>query len=134
MMQKTCEASANWDDNLLDHLVNTYLGWRSKLISLKEMNLKRLVLFDGFADKVDVHLFCHASEKAYAAGIYIVASTTDSNTQSLCIAVGGGGDSVDAGSVCLFGGITEQVNIYLVCKSIKEDQSFQVHFFQRNQL
>ena len=37
MMQKTWEASANWaiwDDKLLDHLVTTYFGWRSKLISL----------------------------------------------------------------------------------------------------
>ena len=82
MMQKTWEASANWDDKLPDHLVNTYLGWRSKLTSLKEMKLKRLVLLDGFADKVDVHVFCDASEKAYAACIYIVASTNDGITES----------------------------------------------------
>ena len=75
MMRKTWEASANLDDKLPDHLVNIYLGWRSKLTSLKEMKLKRLVLLDGFADKVGVHLFCDASEKAYAACIYIVAST-----------------------------------------------------------
>ena len=82
MMRKTCEASANWDDKLPDHLVNTYLGWRSKLTSLKEMKLKRLVLLDGFADKVDVHLFCDASEKAYAACIYIVASTNEGIIES----------------------------------------------------
>ena len=82
MMQKTWEASANWDDKLPDHLVNTYLGWRSKLSSLKEMKLKRLVLLDVFTDKVNAHLFCDASEKAYAACIYIVASTKDSITKS----------------------------------------------------
>ena len=82
MMQKTWEASTNWDDKLPDHLVNTYLGWRLKLPSLKEMKLKRLVLLHGFTDKVDVHLFCDASEKAYAACIYIVASTNDGITKS----------------------------------------------------
>ena len=62
MMKKTWGASANWDDKLPDHLVNTYLGWRSKLSSLKEMKLDRLVLLDAFTDKVNVHLFCDASE------------------------------------------------------------------------
>ena len=79
MMQKTWEASANWGDKLPDHLVNTYLGWRSKLSSLKEMKLKRLVLLDVFTDKVDAHLFCDASEKAC---IYIIASTKDGITKS----------------------------------------------------
>ena len=79
-MHKTWEVNAIWDDKLPDHLVNIYLEWRSKLISLKEMKLKLLVLLDGFADKVDVHLFCESSEKAYAACIYIVASTTAGNT------------------------------------------------------
>ena len=82
MMQKTWEASANWDDKLPDYLVKTYLGWRSKLSSLKEMKLKVWVLLDGFTDKVDVHLFCDASEKAYAACIYIFVSTNDGTTKS----------------------------------------------------
>ena len=85
-MKKTWETSANWYDKFPDPLVNTHLGWRTKLNSLKEMKLKRLVLLDGAADKVDVHLFCDASEKAYAAGINIVASTTDGNTQSSLLA------------------------------------------------
>ena len=73
---------------LPDHLVNKYLDlrWRSKLISLEEMKLERLVFSDGFADKVDIHLLCDSSENANAACIYIVASTTDSNTQS-CLMV-----------------------------------------------
>ena len=81
-MQKTWEGSPIRHDKLPGHLVNTYLGWRSKLSSLNDMKLKRLVLLDGFTNKIDVHLFCDASEKAYAACIYIVASTNNGITNS----------------------------------------------------
>ena len=82
LMQRSWESSTNWDEKLPDHLIIAYLEWRSKLTSLKEMKLERFILVEGLADNLDVHLFCDASEKAYAACIYVVASTRNGNVRS----------------------------------------------------
>ena len=51
------------------------------------MELKRFVLLDGFSDKVELHLFCDASERADAACIYIVAEDShDRRKSSLLVA------------------------------------------------
>ena len=59
-----------------------YLKWRSKFISLKDVELQRFILINGFSDKIELHLFCDASEQAYAACVYIVATDSHGRRKS----------------------------------------------------
>ena len=77
LMHRAREAKISWVDHLPSELADQYLNWRTKLISLKDVELQRFVLLDGFSDKIELHLFCDASERAHAACIYIV--DTDSH-------------------------------------------------------
>ena len=77
LMQRSWAASFSWNDHLPFEHADHHLIWRSKLISLKDVELQRIVLLHRFSDKIVLHLFCDASEKAYAASIHIVA--TDSH-------------------------------------------------------
>ena len=82
LMQRAWEAKISWDDHLPFELADQYLKWRTKLISLKDVELQRFVLLDGFSDKIELHLFCDASERAYAACIYIVATDSHGRRKS----------------------------------------------------
>ena len=46
------------------------------------MKLQRFVLLDGFSDKIELHLFCDASGRAYAAYIFIVATDSHGRRKS----------------------------------------------------
>ena len=70
------------DDHLPSELADHYLKWRSKLIALKDVELQRFVLLDKFWNKTELHLFCDASERAYAACIYIVATDSHGKRKS----------------------------------------------------
>ena len=76
-MQRAWEACFSWDDQLRSEHADQYLKCRSKLVSLKDMELPRFALLDGFSDKIELHLFCDASERIFAACNYNVA--TDSH-------------------------------------------------------
>ena len=62
LLQRAWEANISWDDQLPSELADHYLKCRSKLISLKDVELQRFILLDGFSDKTEMHLFCDASE------------------------------------------------------------------------
>ena len=51
------------------------------------MELQRFVLVDGFSDKTELHRFCDASERAYDAHIYIVATDFHGRWKSSLIVV-----------------------------------------------
>ena len=82
LMQRTWEAKISWDDHLSSELADQYLKWRTKLISLKDVELQRFVLPVGFSDKIELHLFCDASERAYAACIYNFATDSHGRRKS----------------------------------------------------
>ena len=82
LMQKHWKANCSWDDHLPSELADQYLKWRSELISLKDVELQRFVLFDGFSDKIELHLFCDASERVHADCIYIVATESHGRQNS----------------------------------------------------
>ena len=62
LLQKAWEAKISWDDQLPSELAEHYLKWRLKLISLKDVELQRFILLDGFLDKIEMHLFCDAQK------------------------------------------------------------------------
>ena len=66
LMQRAWEAKISWEDHIYSELADHYLKWRSNLISLRDVELQLFVLLDGFSDKIELHLFCDASERAYA--------------------------------------------------------------------
>ena len=66
LMQRASEASTSWDDQLPHELADEYLKWRSNVISLKDVKLQQFFLLDGIADRVELHLFCDASERTCA--------------------------------------------------------------------
>ena len=65
LVQRAWEAKISWDVHLPSELADQYLRWRTKLISLKDVELQRFVLLDGFSDKIELHLFCDASERVF---------------------------------------------------------------------
>ena len=60
----------NWDDPLPPHLASKWREVRATLTSLTSLQIPRCVVPAGATD-IELHLFCDASEKAYAAAIYI---------------------------------------------------------------
>ena len=87
LVQSAWEASISWDDQLPSELADHYWKWISKLISLKDVELQRFVLVDGFSDKIELHRFCDASDRVYDAHIYIVATDSHGRWKSSLIVV-----------------------------------------------
>ena len=82
MMQQSWEWKIGWDEQLPDQLKNSYLSWRQGLHVLKGLNLERFILKSQQSDQVALHVFCDASEKAYAACIYVVSQYDDGGRKS----------------------------------------------------
>ena len=73
LMQQVWQCRVDWDQKLPTELTTAYLDWRRKLEALKDIQLQRFCLSKEQSDKVSLHVFCDASEKRYAACIYVVA-------------------------------------------------------------
>ena len=74
LIERAREGTSSWDDELPSEIEEQYSKGRSKLISLKHVQLQWFVLVDGFSDKIVLHLFCDASENAFAFCFYVVAT------------------------------------------------------------
>ena len=79
LMQKIWQAKLQWDDVLPKELSQSYLDWRDKLVTLRNIRLNRCVMKSGQNSSVKLHVFCDASEIGYAACVYVV--TVDENNQ-----------------------------------------------------
>ena len=73
MMQRAWQANVDWDQKLPTEIDVSYRTWRKNLRSLKEIKLQRFVLSEEQQEPFELHVFCDASEKAYAACVYVVS-------------------------------------------------------------
>ena len=74
IMQSPWSRGINWDDKLPDDQLETFLRWRTKVHNVQKFDIPRQVLEDSF----ELHLFCDASETAYASCIYVRNTKTKS--------------------------------------------------------
>ena len=86
LMQQVLQCQINWNQQLPSELMKAYLDRRRKLEALKNIQIPRFCLSKEQKDKMTLHVFCDASEKEYAACIYVVAEDTDGMKTSKLLA------------------------------------------------
>ena len=86
LMQQVWQCRVDWDQKLPTELTTAYLDWRRKLEALKDIQLQRFCLSKEQSDEVALHVFCDASEKGFAACIYVVAENDDGEKTSMLLA------------------------------------------------
>ena len=73
-----------WDDLLPESLGKLWLTSRESFCHLNVPKTPRRILYDNF-EAAELHIFCDASESAYATGAYIVSKFSDGfHLQVLC--------------------------------------------------
>ena len=70
-MQSLWKLDVTWDTTLPSEIVQNYQTIRSSLKFLENFSIDRQVTQENFTDDFTFHVFCDASEKAYAACIYL---------------------------------------------------------------
>ena len=74
MMQRAWQRNVDWDQKLPTEIDVSYRTWRKNLHSLKEIKSQRFVPSEEQQESLELHVFCDASEKAYAACVYVVST------------------------------------------------------------
>ena len=82
LMQEVWKCGTDWDAILPSDISEFYCKWRSKLKFLNEIAIDRFALCNEQNDEINLHLFCDASEKGYAACVYIVSCDTEGNMKA----------------------------------------------------
>ena len=72
-MQQTWVRGLDWDKPLPDDIKNTWTNLRAGLSVIQGIKIPRAVIAGNLV-MLQLHVFCDASEKAYAAVIYSRAS------------------------------------------------------------
>jgi len=82
IMQDLWISGINWDESLPQEIHTRWLGLRSKLTHLNQLNVPRCVKFHSDSQAIQLHGFCDASQRAYGACIYIRTRVGDNNHRS----------------------------------------------------
>ena len=82
LFQQLWKQKLGWDTPLEGELANKHQEWRSQLHILKSVTVPRCYFSPGTTVTTQLHGFSDASEKAYAAVIYIRATYQDNSVSS----------------------------------------------------
>ena len=86
LLQRCWEEKCEWDEPVSQSIARDYLQWRTELPLLSKHSVSRPYLTHSFqAVDIQLHGFCDASEKAYAAVIYLRATDDEGITQTSLI-------------------------------------------------
>ena len=86
LFQDTWAAGVDWDDPLTEELEYKWREWLSELTDLSRLSVPRcLHPYEG-KPKQEIHVFCDASEQAYAAAIYVVSEYAGERSSHLALA------------------------------------------------
>ena len=80
------ESRTDWDENLPKGISSAYLEWRSKLVCLRHLESDRFVLSANQSRDIALHFLCDASEKGYAACVYVLSTGSDDLRKSMLLA------------------------------------------------
>ena len=75
-VQESWRLKLDWDDLLPESLIKTWLIFRESLCDLNILKIPRRILCENF-EAAELHIFCDASESAYASVAYIVSKNSD---------------------------------------------------------
>ncbi|KAL0871044.1 hypothetical protein ABMA27_004850 [Loxostege sticticalis] len=86
IIQKVWRLQTNWDEELPDELANEFRTWLSGVESLRSLRLSRLYAHTGGVTRKQLHVFCDASESAYATAIYWLVEYEDGSKRVILTA------------------------------------------------
>ncbi|KAL0869042.1 hypothetical protein ABMA27_007359 [Loxostege sticticalis] len=86
IIQRVWRLQTNWDEELPDELANEFRTWLSGVESLRSLRLSRLYAHTGGVTRKQLHVFCDASECAYATAIYWLVEYEDSSKRVILTA------------------------------------------------
>lgn len=69
IMQETWNLKLDWDDEVPSSIKDRWNQFRTELPMLSKITIDRWIQYDQ-EDEIQLHGFCDASEKAYAAAVY----------------------------------------------------------------
>ena len=85
-MQALWKLQLTWDEKLPKGIIQEYQVFRQSLPEIEKLFIARQVIQSALNEKLTFHIFCDASEKAYAATIYLRSENSGNVKVSLLVA------------------------------------------------
>ena len=73
IMQQIWNLKLGWDDQLPNNIHDDFISYIRDIHLLNELSIKRKLSQHSNSERMELHCFCDASEKAYAASIYLIS-------------------------------------------------------------
>ncbi|UYV60869.1 hypothetical protein LAZ67_1002644 [Cordylochernes scorpioides] len=70
LLQKTWKSAGGWDDPLEEDISQEFKDWYEQLSHLKDSRIPRYICV-GWAESLELHVFCDASKEAFATVAYM---------------------------------------------------------------
>ncbi|XP_046141114.1 uncharacterized protein LOC123987685 [Osmia bicornis bicornis] len=86
LMQDLWIIGAEWDEDLPEQLLSAWETFRSKLSQLDALAIPRWTNYSADIAQLELHGFCDASQRAYAAVVYLRVSRGESSVATLLVA------------------------------------------------